>query len=133
METQDPFDERVSFSQAEHLRLMSNFWGLIPELLKDLIVENPLTIQLLSIATRLDEQAQEAMSWFEKDSKKPITVSLYYKLLFFMRDETQPLMVELESVAKELGHDIKVPLKDGSEVVAIQLSEWIPKRLIPNA
>lgn len=133
METQDPFDERVSFSQAEQLRLMSNFWGLLPELLKTLIVEYPLTMELLSIATRLDEQAQEAMSWFDKDSKKPITVSLYYKLLFFMRDATQPLMVELENVAKELGHDIKVPVKDGDEVIAIQLSEWIPKRLLPNA
>lgn len=133
METQDPFDERVSYSQAEQLRLMSNFWGLLPELLKTLIVEYPLTMELLSIATRLDEQAQEAMSWFEKDSKKPITVSLYYKLLFFMRDATQPLMVELENVAKGLGHDIKVPVKDGDEVIAIQLSEWIPKRLLPNA
>lgn len=133
METQDPFDERVSFSQVEQLRLMSNFWGLLPELMKDLIVENPLTFQLLSIAKRLDEQAQEAMSWFDRENQKPITVSLYYKLLFFMRDETQPLMVELESVAKELGHDIKVPMRENGEVIAIQLSEWIPKRLIPNA
>jgi hypothetical protein len=47
-----------------------------------------------------------------------------------MRDKTQPLVIELEQIADEMGVDLVVPIKNGNEFGAIKLSEWIPQRLI---
>jgi hypothetical protein len=47
-----------------------------------------------------------------------------------MRDKTQPLVVELEKIADEMGMDLMVPMNENDEVVLVKISEWIPKRLI---
>jgi hypothetical protein len=118
METDDTFGS-TNEQQADVIRLIVQFWKVLPKLLGMMIEEEP-----------KHEQVNEMRHLFSEQDDRPVSVSDFYRMLFLMRDKTQPLVIELEQIADEMGVDLVVPIKNGNEFDAIRLSEWIPQRLI---
>lgn len=130
METENPFGD-TSSEHAEVLRLIANFWKFIPILVSDMLQQDDRPMKLSFIAKELHEQVKELMSWFSPTDDRPVQVSDYYRILFFMRDRTQPIVCALQQVADEMNIDLKVPyIQENGEIVVIELDQWIPERLL---
>lgn len=128
METSDPFGD-INEKHIITLMYVANFWRLLPQLLMKMS-EHCQSERLDRVTHELHCQFLEMADSVFRTSDKPMTVSEYYRILFAMRDHTQPLVVELEQVADEMGMDLMVPIANNGEIIAIKLSEWIPNRLI---
>jgi hypothetical protein len=129
------FDETFGSTneqQADTIRLIVQFWKVLPKILDmmiDELDEKP-KVKLFTLANEFSSQVNDMKHLlFDKDDT-PVSVSDFYRMLFVMRDKTQPLVIELEQLADEMGMDLVVPIKNGNEFDAIKLSEWIPQRLI---
>lgn len=129
MATENPFLENISEKQVEVLGFIMNFWRMIPQVVGMMLEEEP-TEELSTLANQFRSQVVEMMSWFSKTDHRPVTVSEFYKILFLMRESTQPLVIELEQIAESRNIDLAVPTRNGDEIIVIKLSEWIPKRII---
>jgi hypothetical protein len=128
METDDTFGS-TNEQQADVIRLIVQFWKVLPKLLGMMIEEEP-KHELFKLADEFSSQVNEMRHLFSEQDDRPVSVSDFYRMLFLMRDKTQPLVIELEQIADEMGVDLVVPIKNGNEFDAIRLSEWIPQRLI---
>jgi hypothetical protein len=128
METDDTFGS-TNEQQADVIRLIVQFWKVLPKLLGMMIEEEPKD-ELFTLADEFSSQVNEMKHLFSDKDDRPVSVSDFYRMLFLMRDKTQPLVIELEQIADEMGVDLVVPIKNGNEFDAIKLSEWIPQRLI---
>jgi hypothetical protein len=128
METDDIFGS-TNEQQADIIRLIVQFWKVLPKFLAMMIEEHPKD-ELFMLAEGFRSQVNEMGDLFSHNDDSPVSVSNFYRMLFIMRDKTQPLVIELEQIADEMGVDLVVPIKNGNEFDAIKLSEWIPQRLI---
>ena len=95
-----------------------------------MMIEEEPKHELFKLADEFSSQVNEMRHLFSDKDDRPVSVSDFYRILFLMRDKTQPLVIELEQIADEMGVDLVVPIKNGNEFDAIKLSEWIPQRLI---
>ena len=128
METDDTFGS-TNEQQADIIRLIVQFWKVLPKFLAMMIEEQPKD-ELFMLADGFRSKVNEMGNLFSDNDDSPVSVSNFYRMLFIMRDKTQPLVIELEQIADEMGVDLVVPIKNGNEFDAIRLSEWIPQRLI---
>ena len=129
METENPFSETINEKQVEILGFIMNFWKLVPQVV-GMMMDDEYTEQLGTLADKFRSQVLEMMSWFSKTDHRPVTVNEFYRIIFLMRESTQPLVIELEQVAEQRNIDLAVPTVQGDEIIPIKLSEWIPKRII---
>lgn len=128
MDTENPFGS-VDKEQEDVLGYIMNFWRLLPQIIMSMTKENS-SEKLLAVGEGFRSQVYEMMTWFSPSDDSPVPVADFYKILFLMRDKTQPLVVELEEIADEMGMDLMVPMNENDEVILVKISEWIPKRLI---
>ena len=128
METDDTFGS-TNEQQAYVINLIVQFWKVLPKLIGMMIDEEPKN-ELFTLADEFRSQVNEMGTLFSHKDDGIVSVSDFYRMLFLMRDKTQPLVIELEQIADEMGVVLVVPIKNGNEFDAIKLSEWIPQRLI---
>ena len=128
METDDTFG-KTNEEQAYIINLIVQFWKMIPKLI-GAMVDNEPNEKLFALANDFGSQLVEMKNLFSHKDDDIVSVSDFYRMLFIMRDKTQPLVIELEQIADEMGVDLVVPIKNGNEFDAIKLSDWIPQRLI---
>lgn len=128
MSVNDPFGD-VTPEHEHVLGNVANFWSILNVLLLNLIEREPRE-SLGHIVRKAQAQVEEMFGWFDKEDTRKVTITEFYRILFYMRDNTLPLVVELEQVANDMGVDLMVPIRDNGGITAITLTEWLDSRVI---